>query len=100
MVLLSNASDIQVLCARHTPRSRSNDWRGDSLYIFVCGADQIKYEPNKTNARMFASCVFAHAAQAARVQERMRRHIAESSAARDDTRMQRHADLQGDKRGL
>ncbi len=68
MDFLSNASDIHVLCVRHTPRSRSNDWRGDGLYIFVCGADQIKYEPNKTNVRMLASCVFAHAAQTARVQ--------------------------------
>ncbi len=67
MDFLSNASNIQVLYVRHTPRSRSKDWRGDGLYIFVCGADQIQYEPNATNARMLASCVFAHATQAARV---------------------------------
>ena len=49
---------------------------------------------------MLASCVFAHAAQAARVQECMHKHVTESHAARDDTRMQRHADLRGHKRGL
>ncbi len=97
---LSNASDIHVLCVRHTPRSSSNDWRGDILSIFICSAEHIKYEPNRTNARMLANCEFAHAAQAARVQRRMRKHVAKSCAARDDTRIQRCTDLQGHKHGL